>query len=143
MKGSTNIHPATLYAMHLAGAHHILAMGGVQGVAAMAYGLFTDAGKADVLVGPGNSYVAEAKRMLFGAVGIDMFAGPTEIMVLADANADPFIVASDLVSQARAPLFGAPLLVDVITRTCPQRGLLFPAQLLHWPKHHDSYCSSA
>ena len=75
-------------------------MGGVQGVAAMAYGLFTGAGKADVLVGPGNAYVAEAKRILFGAVGIDMFAGPTEILVLADATADPYLVASDLVSQA-------------------------------------------
>merc|ERR1719502_2451978 len=66
----------------------------------MAYGLFTAAGPADLIVGPGNAFVAEAKRQLFGRLGIDMFAGPTEIMVLADDTADPFIVASDLVSQA-------------------------------------------
>jgi len=74
--------------------------GGVQAVAAMAYGFITEAGPADLLVGPGNALVAEAKRQLFGRLGIDMFAGPTEIMVLADDSADPFIVASDLVSQA-------------------------------------------
>lgn len=100
MRGTSNIHPATLYAMQLSGVDHIMAMGGVQGIASMAYGLFTGAGRADVLVGPGNHFVAEAKRILFGSVGIDMFAGPTEIMVLADHTADPYIVASDLVSQA-------------------------------------------
>jgi sulfopropanediol 3-dehydrogenase len=100
MSGTTEMHPATVYAMHIAGADHILAMGGVQAVAAMAYGFFTPAGPADMLVGPGNALVAEAKRQLFGRLGIDMFAGPTEIMVLADETADPFIVASDLVSQA-------------------------------------------
>merc|ERR1711937_1004919 len=85
--------------MHVAGADHILAMGGVQAIAAMAYGFLPSAGPADILVGPGNALVAEAKRQLFGRLGIDMFAGPTEIMVLADETADPFIVASDLVSQ--------------------------------------------
>lgn len=94
------MHPATVYAMHIAGADHILAMGGVQAVAAMAYGFLTPAGPADMLVGPGNALVAEAKRQLFGRLGIDMFAGPTEIMVLADETADPYIVASDLTSQA-------------------------------------------
>jgi len=100
MPGTTEMHPATVYAMHVAGADHILAMGGVQAIAAMAYGFLTPAGGADMLVGPGNALVAEAKRQLFGRLGIDMFAGPTEIMVLADDSADPFIVASDLVSQA-------------------------------------------
>merc|ERR1740117_938496 len=100
MPGTTDMHPATVYAMHVAGADHILAMGGVQAVAAMAYGFLTPAGGADMLVGPGNALVAEAKRQLFGRLGIDMFAGPTEIAVLADDSADPFIVASDLVSQA-------------------------------------------
>merc|ERR1712048_1203180 len=100
MSGTTEMHPATVYAMHIAGADYILAMGGVQAVAAMAYGFFTPAGPADMLVGPGNALVAEAKRQLFGRLGIDMFAGPTEIMVIADETADPFIVASDLVSQA-------------------------------------------
>ena len=93
------IPPAILYAMDLCGADVILNMGGVQGVAAMAHGLF-GLPKADVLVGPGNQYVAEAKRMLFGQVGIDMFAGPTDSMVLADASADAEMVAYDLVGQA-------------------------------------------
>ncbi len=93
------IHPAILYTMDLCGADHILALGGVQGIAAMAFGLFTGH-KANILVGPGNRFVAEAKRMLFGRVGIDLFAGPTEILVIADAGADPNIVAYDLVGQA-------------------------------------------
>lgn len=100
MAGTTSMHPATVYAMHVAGADHILAMGGVQAVASMAYGFLTTAGPADMIVGPGNALVAEAKRQLFGRLGIDMFAGPTEIMVIADETADPYIVASDLVSQA-------------------------------------------
>jgi len=92
-------HPAIIYTANLCGADTILALGGVQGIAAMAFGLFT--GKpADILVGPGNRFVAEAKRMLYGRVGIDLFAGPTEIGILADETADPVIVASDLVSQA-------------------------------------------
>jgi len=77
----------------------ILTLGGVVGIAAMAYGIFT--GKpADILVGPGNKFVAEAKRILYGEVGIDVFAGPSEIMVIADETADPNIVAADLVGQA-------------------------------------------
>ena len=93
------IHPAILYTMDLCGADHILALGGVQGIAAMAFGLFTGK-KANILAGPGNRFVAEAKRMLFGRVGIDLFAGPTEILIIADGNADPEIVAYDLVGQA-------------------------------------------
>lgn len=93
------VHPAILYTAHMAGAETILALGGVQGIASMAFGLFGN-DPADILVGPGNRFVAEAKRILFGRVGIDMFAGPTEIAVIADASADPEIVASDLVGQA-------------------------------------------
>ena len=93
------IHPAILYTMDLCGADHILALGGVQGIAAMAFGLFTG-NKANILVGPGNRFVAEAKRLLFGRVGIDLFAGPTEILIIADGTADPDIVANDLVGQA-------------------------------------------
>ena len=90
---------AIVYAMDLSGADLILNLGGVQGIAAMAQGLF--GGKpADILVGPGNSYVAEAKRMLFGEVGIDMFAGPTDSLVIADHTASVETVAWDLVSQA-------------------------------------------
>jgi sulfopropanediol 3-dehydrogenase len=93
------IHPAILYAMDLSGADRILALGGVQGIGALAFGLFTGK-KADILVGPGNRFVAEAKRMLFGSVGIDLFAGPTEILIIADETADPGVVAQDLVGQA-------------------------------------------
>jgi sulfopropanediol 3-dehydrogenase len=93
------VHPAILYAADLAGADTILALGGVQGIAALAFGLFTGHA-ADILVGPGNRFVAEAKRILYGRVGIDLFAGPTEILVIADDSADPDIVASDLVGQA-------------------------------------------
>ena len=93
------IPPAIIYAMDLCGADVILNIGGVQGVAAMANGLF-GLPKADILVGPGNQYVAEAKRILYGPVGIDMFAGPTDSMVVADASADAEMVAYDLVGQA-------------------------------------------
>ncbi len=93
------VHPAILHTAHLAGADTILALGGVQGVASLAFGLFTGHA-ADILVGPGNRFVAEAKRVLFGRVGIDLFAGPTEIAVIADHTADAEIVASDLVGQA-------------------------------------------
>lgn len=93
------VHPYVLYAMKVAGADVVMTLGGVQAIAAMAYGLFT--GKpADIIIGPGNKFVAEAKRMLFGKVGIDVFAGPSEIAIIADDTADAAIVASDLVGQA-------------------------------------------
>lgn len=95
----TGIHPAILYALKLAGADTVLALGGVQAVASLAYGLFTGR-SADVIVGPGNRFVAEAKRTLFGRVGIDVVAGPTESAIIADHTADPDIVAADLVGQA-------------------------------------------
>jgi sulfopropanediol 3-dehydrogenase len=85
--------------MDVAGADVILEMGGVHAIATMAYGLYTDR-PADIIVGPGNAYVAEAKRMLFGEVGIDVFAGPTESAIIADETADPMTIAVDLVSQA-------------------------------------------
>jgi sulfopropanediol 3-dehydrogenase len=93
------IHPQVLYAMKVAGADIIMTLGGVQAIAALAYGLFTGR-PADIIVGPGNKFVAEAKRMLFGKVGIDVFAGPSEVAVIADDSADPAIIASDLVGQA-------------------------------------------
>ncbi len=93
------MHPYLMYTFNKAGADVIMTLGGVQAIATMAYGLFT--GKpADVIVGPGNKFVAEAKRTLFGKVGIDVFAGPSEIAIIADESADPAIVASDLVGQA-------------------------------------------
>ena len=91
--------PAIVYTADICGADKVLALGGVQGIAAMAFGLF-GLPSADILVGPGNQFVAEAKRILFGRVGIDMFAGPTDSLVLADESADPHIVAWDLVGQA-------------------------------------------
>lgn len=90
---------ATVAAFHLAGADNILLLGGVQAVAAMAVGTETIR-KVDILAGPGNAYVAEAKRQLFGEVGIDLFAGPTEVLIVADESADPLTVAVDLLSQA-------------------------------------------
>ncbi len=91
--------PAIIYAAHICGADVIMAMGGVQGVAAMTFGLF-GLPPANILVGPGNQFVAEAKRILFGRVGIDMIAGPTDSLILADGTADPMVVATDLVGQA-------------------------------------------
>ena len=90
---------ATVAAMHLAGADEIYVLGGVQALAALALGTET-IDPVDFLVGPGNAYVVEAKRRLFGKVGIDLVAGPTEILVVADETADPVIVAADLLGQA-------------------------------------------
>jgi histidinol dehydrogenase len=90
---------ATVAAMHYAGADEIFILGGVQAVAAMAVGT-ESIRKVDFIAGPGNAYVADAKRQLFGEVGIDLFAGPTEILIVADEHADPFAIATDLISQA-------------------------------------------
>ena len=91
--------PAVIAAMHLGGAHEIMVLGGIQGVGAMALGTQTIR-PVDMLVGPGNAFVAEAKRQLFGRVGIDLFAGPTETMVIADDTVDAEMVATDLLGQA-------------------------------------------
>ena len=93
------INPAIIYTANICGANKILALGGVQAIATMAFGLF-DLPKSDILVGPGNQFVAEAKRILFGSVGIDMFAGPTDSLIVADETADLELVAADLVGQA-------------------------------------------
>jgi sulfopropanediol 3-dehydrogenase len=98
-RASAGIHPAQLHAMATSGADRILCIGGVQALAAMAFGI-EDVEPADMIVGPGNAYVAEAKRQLFGRVGIDLLAGPSEILVIADESADPRLVAADLLGQA-------------------------------------------
>ena len=98
-KENIGAHPSIIYTADLCGADVILNLGGVPAIAAMTYGLFGNS-PADILVGPGNQFVAEAKRILFGKVGIDLFAGPTEIGIIADETADPEIVAVDLVGQA-------------------------------------------
>ncbi|HTE27241.1 histidinol dehydrogenase, partial [Flavitalea sp.] len=90
---------ATVAAMHLAGADEIYLLGGMQAMVAMAVGTETIE-KVDIIVGPGNAYVAEAKRQLYGKVGIDLFAGPTEILVIADDTADAEMVACDILGQA-------------------------------------------
>ena len=98
-KPGVGVHPTIVYTADLCGADVIMNLGGVQAIAAMTNGLFNNA-PADIIVGPGNQFVAEAKRILFGKVGIDLFAGPTEIAIIADETADPEIVAVDLVGQA-------------------------------------------
>lgn len=91
--------PATLYSMAAAGADEIYCMGGVHALAALAFGM-EGLAPVDMLVGAGNKFVAEAKRQLFGTLGIDLLAGPTEILIIADESADPFILAADLLGQA-------------------------------------------
>jgi sulfopropanediol 3-dehydrogenase len=98
-RAGAGIHPAQLHAMATSGADQILCIGGVQALAAMAFGI-EGIEPTDMIVGPGNAYVAEAKRQLFGRVGIDLLAGPSEILVIADESADPHLVAADLLGQA-------------------------------------------
>jgi len=98
-RGPEGIYPPTLYGLHAAGADEIYCLGGVQAFAAMAFGL-VGMRKVDMVTGPGNAFVSEAKRQLFGTVGIDLPAGPTEILVIADDSADPALVATDLLGQA-------------------------------------------
>jgi sulfopropanediol 3-dehydrogenase len=98
-RDADGIYAPQLYAMHAAGADEIYVLGGIQAMAAMAFGCVGMA-PVDILTGPGNPYVAEAKRQLFGRVGLDLLAGPTEILVIADDSADPALVATDLLGQA-------------------------------------------
>jgi sulfopropanediol 3-dehydrogenase len=106
------IHPPQLYAMVASGADEIFCFGGVQALAAMAFGI-EGLDPVAMIVGPGNAYVAEAKRQLFGPVGIDLVAGPSEILIIADTTADPELVAADLLGQAEhGPTSPAILLTD-------------------------------
>ena len=117
-------HPAIVAAMHLAGADEILVLGGVQAIGAMALGTETIA-PVDMLVGPGNAFVAEAKRQLYGRVGIDLFAGPTETLVIADDTVDAEICATDLLGQAEhGPTSPAILLTtsEKLARETMERG---------------------
>ena len=93
------IFPSLVYSTAISGADRIFALGGVQALAAMAFGLAGMEG-VDMIVGAGNAYVAEAKRQLYGRVGIDLLAGPSEVAVIADDSADPELVAADLLGQA-------------------------------------------
>jgi sulfopropanediol 3-dehydrogenase len=111
--------PATVAAMSLAGADEIYLLGGVQALAALALGT-ESIPRVDLLVGPGNAYVAEAKRQLFGEVGIDLLAGPTEILVIADDAADPTIVAADLIGQAEHGPGSPAVLITTSSRLAEQ-----------------------
>ena len=134
--------PAIVYAAHVCGADKIMAMGGVQGVAAMTFGLF-GLPKANILVGPGNQFVAEAKRILFGRVGIDMFAGPTDSLVLADKTADPFIVATDLVSQAEHG-YNSPVWLVTDDRALAEKVMeLVPELIADLPKLNSENAAAA
>jgi len=136
------VHPAIVYAADLAGADTILAMGGVQGIAAMAFGLFTGH-PADILVGPGNRFVAEAKRILFGRVGIDLFAGPTEILVITDDSADPELVACDLASQCEHGLDSPAWLVSTSRSVAEQVIELMPKYIERLAEPNRSTAVSA
>ncbi len=126
-KGGSGIHPPQLYAMATSGADEILCLGGVQALAALAYGI-EDFEPVDMLVGAGNAYVAEAKRQLFGTVGIDLLAGPTEILVIADDTADPDIVAADLLGQAEH----GPTSPVVLVTTSPELGRATAEAVERW-----------
>lgn len=94
------IHPATLTAIAMSGADEIYCLGGVQALGAMSFGCLPGLDPVDMIIGPGNKYVVEAKRQLFGRVGVDLLPGPTEILIVADETADPYVVAADLIGQA-------------------------------------------
>ena len=132
-KGEDGPDPAILYAMNLCGADTSLALGGVQGRAAMAVWLLT-VKPARFLAGPGNRFVAEAKRQLFGRVGIDMFAGPTEIAIIADESADPQIVAEDLVSQAEHGLDSPAWLITTSRKLADDVTALMPGLIASLPE---------
>jgi len=113
------LYPATLYSMVAAGADEIYCMGGVHALAALAYGI-EGLQTVDMIVGAGNKYVAEAKRQIFGAVGIDLLAGPTEILIIADETADPSILAADILGQAEHDPGSRQALVS-LSRTIAQK----------------------
>lgn len=130
---SDGMNPATLCAISLAGADEIYCIGGIQALAALAYGGLEGVEPVDLLTGAGNVYVAEAKRQLFGTVGIDLLAGPTEILVLADESADADLVAADLLGQAEHDPRSAAVLVTT-SEEFGERVLVKVEELLHsWP----------
>lgn len=139
---AAGIPDAILYTLHHCGADRVLALGGIQGVAAMAFGLF-GLPRADMLVGPGNQFVAEAKRLLYGRVGIDMVAGPTDSMVIADATADALVVAWDLVGQAEHGANSPVWLVTTDTELAAEVRRLVPLCAAELPEPNRSAALSA
>jgi sulfopropanediol 3-dehydrogenase len=141
-RGETGAHPAVIFALDVCGADTILNLGGVQGIGALAFGLFT--GKpADILVGPGNQFVAEAKRSLYGRVAIDMFAGPTESAVIADKTADAEIVAADLVGQAEHG-YNSPVWLISLDKNLAERVMeLIPGVIASLPEPNKTSATDA
>jgi sulfopropanediol 3-dehydrogenase len=131
-RAARGIHPPMLHAMAVSGADQIVCLGGVQALAAMAFGL-CGIEPVDLIAGAGNAYVAEAKRQLFGRVGIDLLAGPTEVLVIADASADAELVAADLLGQAEhGPT--SPAVLVTTSRAFAQRAIAEVERLLlDWP----------
>lgn len=105
-----SVHPGILAAADIAGVDHVYGIGGAQAIAALAFGT-ASVRRVDKIVGPGNKYVAQAKKEVFGIVGIDFMAGPTEVMIIADQRADPEVVAADLLAQAEHDVEAVPILV--------------------------------
>ncbi len=131
-RDQSGMHPPQLWALHAAGADDIFCLGGVQALAALAFGL-EGSQPVDMVVGPGNAYVAEAKRQLFGRVGIDLLAGPTEIMVIADDSADPAVVAADLLGQAEHGPTSPAILATTSERVGRETIVEVERWLEHWP----------
>src|SRR5919108_3247449 len=132
-RSKEGIHPPTVFAMVASGADEIYAVGGVQALAAMAYGAIDGLEPVDMVVGAGNAYVAEAKRQLFGTVGIDLLAGPTEILVIADETADAEIVAADLLGQAEHDVRSPAVLVTTSEELGRRVAELVDKLLETWP----------
>ena len=131
-----------IYAARLCGADKILTLGGVQGIASLAFGFF-GAPKSDIIVGPGNQFVTQAKRLLFGRVGIDMLAGPTDSLIIADSTADPVLVATDLISQAEHGYNSPVWLLSDDRKLCLDVLNLVPYQINSLPKIHRDNAAAA
>lgn len=129
MAGSSLPHPATLAALRIAGADEVYAIGGAQAVAAFAYGTGSIAPVA-MIVGPGNKYVTEAKRQVYGKVGIDFVAGPSEVLVIADEKADPEIIAADILAQSEHDVDAAGILITTSKGLAERVSLEVKKQLL-------------
>ena len=136
------IHPAIIYALDLCGADYILNIGGAQAVASLAFGLFSGQA-ADIIAGPGNQYVAEAKRQLYGRAGIDMFAGPTEILVIADDSSDAEIVACDLVGQAEHGPNSPAWLISLSSEVAEKVLSLMPKMLESLPSPNREHATAS
>lgn len=131
-RDSNGIYAPQLYTMHTAGADHILCLGGVQALAALAFGV-EDLDGVDMIVGAGNAYVAEAKRQLFGRVGIDLLAGPTEVAIIADETADASLVAADLLGQAEHGPTSPAILITTDRALAEQVSVAVDEWLITWP----------